>query len=87
MILGVFLGILGESLLEAHDNALDRARQRARRKVMNQFSEGSNEPDMEPKPFLRVTLEIIFAEAPMLAILVMLALPIAHLEGWSAIQG
>jgi hypothetical protein len=86
VILGVFLAIIGENILEAHDSALNRARERARRKVLNQFSEGNNEPDEEPRSFWKVALDITLAEAPMLSILVLLALPIAHLEDWTVVQ-
>ena len=88
VILGIFLGIVGEVILERHDENMKKRLSNARVKVMEQFGEDNNAQPPKERSFLRDILDICLAEAPIILLLVCLGAPVAYLEkGWDPIMG
>ena len=87
IILGGFLSIVGEYIIEAHDENLQRRLANARKKVMGQFSEEETAVEQaREKIFLEEVWDITLAESPIILIMILLVIPIGWVEGWSHIQ-
>ena len=88
IILGIFLGILGEHILERHDENVKRRMAQARTKFMHQFEDDANATAAHPdKSFLEEVSLVLCAEAPVMLVLVVLGAPIVYLEGWDWVMG
>jgi hypothetical protein len=87
VILGVFLGIGGALIIEQHEKALERRIANARAKIMDQFNETVPEEDSSKgKTIWQHIWGIVELEAPIVAILLVLSIPICYAEGWNLIQ-
>lgn len=56
-------------------------------KILEQFGEDDTALPPEERSLFREVVTISLAEAPIVAILVVLGAPIVYLEGWEVIQG
>lgn len=84
---GIFLGLVGEFILERHDENLKKRMTNARKKVMEQFGEDDTSLPPDERSLFREVISICLAEAPIVGILIVLGAPIVYLEGWEIIQG
>lgn len=87
VILGIFLGLLGELIIKRHDENLKKRMKNIRIKILEQFGEDDTALPPEERSLFREVVTISLAEAPIVAILVVLGAPIVYLEGWEVIQG
>jgi hypothetical protein len=87
IILGGFLGIIGEYIIEAHDANLQRRLAKARKKVMGQFSEEDTAVELPRETiFLEDIWDITLTEFPIIVIMILLLIPIGWVEGWNPIE-
>lgn len=96
-ILGVFLGIIGERIVEAQEAAVTSARDRGRKDVMVMFKEGDHDDhkeledqmvEVEEKKERSIWAdmwELVVKEAPIVILISVLAIVLGHFEGWSVI--
>jgi hypothetical protein len=88
IILGGFLSIIGEYIIEAHDANILRRLANARKKVLGQFSvEDTAVERPRENTFLDDVWDITRAECPIIGIMILLVIPIGWVEGWSPIEG
>lgn len=87
IILGVFLGVVGEFILARNDESMKQRLSHARVKVMEQFVKDDTAPPTERKSLVQEITSIVVAEAPIILVLGILGAPIVYLEGWDAIMG
>lgn len=87
VILGIFLGIVGEFILESNDDKMKKRIANARLKVMEQFGEDDTATPSEARTILSDVLAVVLAEAPVVLILAVLGAPIVYVEGWGAVKG
>lgn len=88
VILGIFLGLAGDAMLEHHESNAKEKMSNARLKVMEQFgAEDSSALPAKERSFLGELGDVCRAEAPIILCLVALGSPIAYLEGWDVVQG
>jgi hypothetical protein len=87
VILGVFLGMLGEDILDGQREMVETRLKNARTKVMEQFSEADTATPPTTRTFLRDACDICTKELPVVLILCVLGSPVVYLEGWSTITG
>ena len=96
VMLGIFLGIAGEALIEGHNKALQRKEEKVSRSVIKSLAreqqsshswatDDSVGENMREKGFFQEVWSIVYLEAPIVAIVVILALIIGYVEGWSII--
>jgi hypothetical protein len=89
IILGGFLGVVGEYIIEAYDIKFQRRLAHARKKIMEQFSEEVSSVDelQRENTFFEDVRDITLAESPIIVIVLLLVIPIGWVEGWSPIEG
>ena len=87
IILGIFLGVVGEFILARNDERIQQRLSNARVKVMEQFGKEDTAAPPERKSLLQEIISIVAAEAPIILILGILGAPIVYLEGWDVIMG
>lgn len=87
VILGIFLGLVGDVILERYTRTKEDKMSNARLKVMEQFGEHDSALPPREKSFVRELGEVCWAEAPIILCLVALGAPIAYLEGWNVVMG
>ncbi len=87
IILGVFLGVVGEFILAKNDENMKKKLSNARVKIMEQFGEEDTALPPEQRSILKEIISIISAEAPIILLLAVLSAPIVYLEGWDVIMG
>lgn len=87
IILGIFLGIVGSYIMEKHDETMNQRMKNARTKVLEQFE--PQDTSLPPKKhfFFSDLVSISIAEAPIIVILAILAIPIVYIEHWDPIMG
>lgn len=87
IILGIFLGIVGEFIIERHEENVKRRTSKAQTMLMEKFADDEGSTTPEQRSFFQDLMYICIAEAPIILILVVLGTPIVYLEGWDAIMG
>jgi hypothetical protein len=87
VILGIFLGIIGEWIIEKHEESREKRIANARVKIMEQFSEEDNALPPPERTFWGDTKDICISMAPIILVLVCMAAPIVYLEGWDYTMG
>lgn len=87
VILGIFLGIVGQFILEKNDENRKKRISNARVKVMEQFAPVDNALPPKEHHLFNDIWEICVGEAPIILVLILLGAPIVYLEGWDPVQG
>ena len=87
IILGIFLGVVGEFILARNDERIQQRLSNARVKVMEQFGKEDTASPPERKSLMREITSIVADEAPIILVLGILGAPIVYLEGWDVIMG
>ena len=87
VILGIFLGIVGEYIIEAQLESMERRMANTRVKVMEQFSPQNSSTGPVTRSFGRDLVVIFVKEIPIILVLAAIATPIIYNEGWDAIMG
>mmetsp|Transcript_5303 Transcript_5303/g.7503 ORF Transcript_5303/g.7503 Transcript_5303/m.7503 type:complete len:350 (+) Transcript_5303:622-1671(+) len=96
VVLGVFLGIAGNFVVEANEAAMAKVKERSTKRMINKLehendTEGNETPPTEEgdfhhkKTFREAIVEIILLELPIVALIGLLALIIGYTENWSII--
>ena len=80
--MGVFLGILGEWIIEKQERAKQERVEMARTKILHQFSEEDDAAPPKQFSFLNDCKNIVVSMVPIFSILICMAIPLAYLEGW-----
>jgi potassium channel subfamily K len=99
LILGFFVSVIGELVIEMQDRAIKSARRTASRHVLRMFSSGDEmserveeeeaeeiESKNQQKSLVVELLRVLMLEAPILAIISLIAILIGFSEGWSIIK-
>jgi hypothetical protein len=87
IVLGFFLGIVGEYIIDQNQENVEIRLANARKRILEQFSEDDNAVDPEARSYLGNVLAISIAMAPITLVLFVLAAPIIYIEGWDIIMG
>jgi hypothetical protein len=93
VILGIFIGILGEVIVDSHNKAMQKQSEKLRvevtsalsREAIPEVAEDLIEEVGKGKSLISEILSIMMLEAPLVSIVVVLALIIGHIEGWSVL--
>lgn len=94
VILGIFLGVIGEMIIEYHNAAADERKERHRQKLMEKLrADGSsqdvvpNAPEhaQQPRTIWDVIWSILLLELPIVIVLLLVALWVGYMEGWSIV--
>jgi hypothetical protein len=94
VILGIFIGILGEVIVDSHNKAIKKQSEKLRAEVTDVLSrEGMSEVDEDltveeagkEKPLISEVFSIMMLEAPLVLVVIVLALIIGRVEGWSVL--
>jgi hypothetical protein len=91
VILGIFIGILGEFIVDSNNKAMQKQSKTLHDEVTGALSregipdvvEDLIEEEGKEKPLISEIFSIMMLEAPLVSIVVVLALGIGHAEGWS----
>jgi hypothetical protein len=92
IILGIFIGILGEAIVDSHDKAMKKKRRELRAKVIDTLAtdelpsdvlDDTMQEDESEIPLRIEILTILLLEAPIVMVVLVLALLIGHYEGWT----
>ena len=95
VILGIFIGIVGEKLLEMHNKMIVDDESTVRQALMKSLSSighgdgvlSPQQPDRrEPPPLYSEIFSIVLLEAPIVFILFVIASVIGYFEGWSLLD-
>ena len=87
VILGVFLGVIGEFIIEVQVENRARVIANARKRIMEQYSEENSALPPRQVTLLANAIRISLSMLPVILILVCIAAPIIYLEGWDVIMG
>lgn len=87
IILGIFLGVVGEFILAQNDKNRKERLSNAQVKVMEQFGKEDTSSPPKEKSLWQEIISIATAEAPIILILGLLGAPIVYLEGWDVTMG
>jgi hypothetical protein len=93
VILGIFIGILGEAIVDSHNKAMQKQSEKLRAEVTGallredipEVVEDLIEEGGTGKPLISEMFSIMMLEAPLVSVVVVLALIIGHVEGWSVL--
>ena len=87
IILGVFLGIIGEWIIEVQVASRAKVIANARKRIMEQYSERDTALPPRSVSLLADAIQICLSMLPVTLILICIAAPIIYLEGWDVIMG
>jgi hypothetical protein len=87
VILGIFLGIIGEYIIDQNQESVEIRLANARKRILEQFSDEDNAVDLQERSFRADVLRISLAMAPMSLVLTVIAAPIVYIEGWDIMMG
>jgi hypothetical protein len=87
VILGIFLGIVGEYIIDQHHESMAIRLANARKRILEQFSDEDNAANLEARSFLADVVAISLAMAPIIFVLAVIAAPIVYIEEWDIIMG
>ena len=90
-ILGFFVGLVGEKIVELHNQALQSVQDRATSRATSIFTSNRNDENLRPLPttqksVYRLIAETIALETPIIAGILAVAIAIGHFQGWSIIS-
>uniref|UniRef100_A0A7S3P7I4 EF-hand domain-containing protein n=1 Tax=Amphora coffeiformis TaxID=265554 RepID=A0A7S3P7I4_9STRA len=93
IILGVFLGIYGGSLVDSHNQSIESHKKKINTDLVKNMESSSkatdadqkDQDDDEPSLFQDV-LRVIVLETPIVSVVVLCGLVIGHFEGWGFIE-
>ena len=92
VILGIFLGVAGELVVEIHNRGAEKRQARARAAVAVAKStrnaneqEGAGDDAAEPT-LLQDIRSIVIMEFPIMVVLLLVGLCVGHVEGWSVLD-
>lgn len=103
VILGFFVGLVGEKVVEMHHQALEAMQDRHTSRATNMFHLDGEEVLQEgaaadkrkqqashhrtvvrqPRTMLRLVLDVVVLESPLLGVILLVALAIGHFQGWT----
>jgi len=91
VILGLLVGLVGQTIVEKHNAYVEAAKAKAQERVLQMFGD---EPHDETPTLLRpnekslfeTMRDIIVLEAPIVIVIALISLGIGHYEGWSVIS-
>lgn len=88
IILGIFLGVAGEWVVEMHNKATERRQEEMRGQVAaKQLGRIDEEETVDTEPTLWEDIRsIVLLELPIMAVLVLVGLGVGYVEGWSFID-
>jgi len=87
VILGIFLGLVGEFILERQDENMQKRRENVRVKLMEQFSKDDSGEPPAKRSLWSTLWSIVVAEIPILLVLLVIAVPVVYTEGWDPVMG
>jgi len=87
VILGIFLGLVGDFILERYESRTKDKVSNAQLKVMEQFSAEDSALPARERSFFGELWDVCRAEAPIILCLIAAGSPIAYIEGWDVVQG
>jgi hypothetical protein len=87
VILGVFLGMVGEDILDGQRERVEARLRNAQTKVMEQFSEEDTAAPPPERTFLHDACDICIKQFPAILVLCVFGAPVIYLEGWDIITG
>jgi hypothetical protein len=87
IILGIFLGVVGEYIIERNEENMKKRLSNARLRVLQQF--GNDDTALPPveRSWTNKIMAIIWAETPVVLLLIILGTPIVILEDWDLDKG
>ena len=86
-ILGFFAGIVGEKIVDAHNQAVMAAEERARKRITDIFGEGDQIQAEPPKTPSSIIWGLVKLEFPLISAVIILGVLYGVLvEGWTVIQ-
>mmetsp|Transcript_6388 Transcript_6388/g.9732 ORF Transcript_6388/g.9732 Transcript_6388/m.9732 type:complete len:487 (-) Transcript_6388:89-1549(-) len=99
IVLGVFLGIAGNYVVEANEAAIEKVKTRATKRMLHNFEHhnDSNDDSLETpsieeekppreKTFSEAVVSILLLEIPIVTVVLLLSLIIGYTENWSFIK-
>lgn len=87
IILGIFLGIVGEFILEIQEENVKKRLSNARLRILEQFGEDDTALPPEKRSLLKEVTAVLLAEGPVILLLVALGTPIVLVENWDFGKG
>jgi hypothetical protein len=87
IILGIFLGVVGESIIENHEETMKKRLSKARIRILQQLGTDDTTIPPQQRSLMKMILGIFLAETPVLFVLVVLGAPIILLEDWDMDKG
>ena len=82
VILGIFLGVLGDFILDQHEENMKARIENVRVKVMEQFGAENSSKPPEVRTVYKDAFDVVVAMTPLILVVVALGCPIGILEGW-----
>lgn len=93
IILGIFIGVAGQALVDRNNQALQKQRKRVSVKIMAALTENEtvdfDESQYRPsrkRPLIKDILEIMRLEAPIALVVVAIAVAVGYYEGWTLLD-
>lgn len=87
IILGIFLGVVGEYIIERNEANMKKRLSNARLRVLQQFGNDDTALPPEERSWTNKVMAIIWAETPVVLLLIILGTPIVILEDWDLDKG
>jgi hypothetical protein len=87
IILGIFLGGIGEFILERHEENMKKRLSNVRGRILQHFEKDDNKLPPVDRSLTKEIMDILLAEAPVILVIVVLGAPIAMLENWDLVEG
>jgi hypothetical protein len=85
--LGIFLGVVGEYIIERNEENMKKRLSNARLRVLQQFGNDDTALPPEERSWTNKVMAIIWAETPVVLLLIILGTPIVILEDWDLDKG
>jgi hypothetical protein len=86
-ILGMFLGNIGEYVIEKQEESMQKRMKNSRLKVMEQFAEDDSALPPEERSYWKDLVGVCIKELPIFLVLIAIASPIVYIEGWDVVMG
>ena len=87
VILGIFLSLVGDFVLERYEKRREAARRRRESWVLELFGERDCTEQEQERSFLGELGDVCRNEAPLILFVIALGAPIPYLEGWDVVMG
>jgi Ion channel len=87
IILGIFLGVVGEFIIQRHEETMRKRLSNARIRILQNLGTDDTTIPPQQRSLMKLIMGILLAETPVLVGLVMLGAPIILLENWDMDKG